>query len=117
MLEAMGALDDRTLYEILDVSEDASFEQIERAYRIAARTYQPGSAALYSVVSDEEGAEVLRRVERAFQVLSDPSMRREYDRSRACPELPEAVCTGSSELEPPEKPPEPTQPSQVSFQN
>jgi flagellar biosynthesis protein FlhG len=74
-----------SLYEVLDVSETASAEEIERAYQIATSTYQPGSAAVYSVFSDEESAEILRQVERAFSVLSDPRKRRDYDIHRRTP--------------------------------
>jgi len=78
MAEAYG-MEEQTHYEVLDVSPDASPAQIDRAYRIARATYQPGSAATYSLLSDEEAAETLRRVEGAYAVLSDERLRREYD--------------------------------------
>jgi flagellar biosynthesis protein FlhG len=77
--------EDVSFYEILDVPEDASAEDIERAYRIAASTYQPGSTAVYSVFSEEQSAELLRQVERAFGILSDPRKRRDYDARRRSP--------------------------------
>ena len=75
----MGHLDEQTHYEVLEVPADATPVQIERAYRIARATYQPTSAATYSLLSDEEAAEALRRVEGAFAVLSDARLRKEYD--------------------------------------
>jgi flagellar biosynthesis protein FlhG len=75
----MGHLDEQTHYEVLEVPVDAPQAHIERAYRIARATYQPTSAATYSLLSEEEVAEALRRVEGAFAVLSDPRLRKEYD--------------------------------------
>jgi len=75
----MPGRDEFTFYEILEVMPDATSQQIERAYRIARSTYQPGSVATYSLFSDEDNAETLRRVESAYQVLSDTRLRREYD--------------------------------------
>jgi hypothetical protein len=77
-----------SLYEILDVPEAASGEEIERAYRIAAATYQPGSTAVYSVFTDEESAGLLRQVERAYRVLSNPGTRRDYDSGRCAAPVP-----------------------------
>jgi flagellar biosynthesis protein FlhG len=93
----MSREDGPSLYEILDVAESASAEEIERAYRIAAATYQPGSAAVYSVFSETESAELLRQVERAYRILSHPGTRREYDASRASP-LPPLTGAGLAEL-------------------
>ena len=70
---------DQNFYEILEIPHDATNQHIERAYRIARATYQPASTATYSVFSDEENADVLRRVEEAYAVLSDARLRREYD--------------------------------------
>jgi len=75
----MGSMEDLNHYEVLEVSMEASPQQIARAYRIARATYQPGSAATYSLMSEEESAEALRRVEGAYAVLSDERLRREYD--------------------------------------
>ena len=75
----MPGREEFTFYEILEVLPDATSQQIERAYRIARSTYQPGSVATYSLFSDEDNAETLRRVESAYQVLSDTRLRREYD--------------------------------------
>lgn len=75
----MAQLRDQNFYQMLEVSPDATLQEIERAYRIARATYQPNSLATYSVFSDVESGEILRRVEEAYAVLSDARMRREYD--------------------------------------
>ncbi len=69
----------QNFYEILEVSCDTTPPEIERAYRIARATYHPTSAATYSIFSGEESAQILRRVEEAYVVLSDARLRREYD--------------------------------------
>jgi curved DNA-binding protein CbpA len=70
---------EQNYYEILEVSPDTAPQGLERAYRIARATYQPGSTAAYSVFSDEDSGEILRRIEEAYAVLSDGRLRREYD--------------------------------------
>ena len=66
-------------YELLEVGQGGSERQLERAYRIARATYEPSSVATYSVFSEKESAEILRRVEEAYAVLSDARLRREYN--------------------------------------
>jgi flagellar biosynthesis protein FlhG len=66
-------------YEILEISPNATLAEIERAYRVARATYHPSSIATYSVFSDDENREILRRIEEAHEVLSDARLRREYD--------------------------------------
>jgi curved DNA-binding protein CbpA len=73
------SLPDQNYYELLEIPPDGSPQQVERAYRIARATYQPSSAATYSVFSDEESGAILRRIEEAYAVLSDARLRREYD--------------------------------------
>ena len=101
------SIPDQNLYDILEVTTEATLQEIERAYRIARSTYQPNALATYSVFSDAEAGDILRRVEEAYAVLSDARMRREYDarlrREGAGETLPPA-------LDPPvrEPPPPPT---------
>lgn len=75
----MRSIGDQTFYEILEVSAEATLQEIERAYRICRSTYEPNSLATYSVFSDDESAEILRRVDESYAVLSDARLRREYD--------------------------------------
>ncbi len=66
-------------YEILEIHKDATEKSIDRAYRIARATYQPASPATYSIFSDDENSDILRRIEEAYTILSDARLRREYD--------------------------------------
>lgn len=75
----MDSIMDQNFYEVLEVPTGGTLQQIERAYRIARATFQPGSVATYSVYSDEESSAILRRIEEAYAVLSDARLRREYD--------------------------------------
>lgn len=60
-------------YKILGVAEDASADEIKKAYRKLARKYHPD-------VSKEAGAEEkFKGLREAFEVLKDPVKRSEYD--------------------------------------
>jgi WD40 repeat protein len=59
-------------YAILGVPVDADNDTIKRAYRQLARRYHPDLAG-------EEGAVQMKRINRAYDVLSDPEKRLNYD--------------------------------------
>ena len=61
-------------YEILGVSRDASPDEIKRAYRNLARQYHPDANQ-----NDPDTAEHFKEVNRAYEVLSDPQKRANYD--------------------------------------
>jgi flagellar biosynthesis protein FlhG len=75
----VATIAEQNYYEVLEVSPEATLQEIERAYRIARATYQSTSVATYSLWSEAETMEILRRVEEAYAVLSDARRRREYD--------------------------------------
>src|SRR5260370_12454147 len=63
----------RDFYEILGVPRTANQKEIQRAYRKLARTYHP------DVNKDPAAEERFKEVSEAYDVLSDPELRRRYD--------------------------------------
>jgi molecular chaperone DnaJ len=68
----------RDYYDVLGVSPDAGAEEIKRAYRQLARRYHPD-------ISGEERTPSFLELARAYEVLRDPSRRRDYDANLARP--------------------------------
>lgn len=69
-------MDFKDYYSILGVSEDADAADIKKAYRKLARKYHPD-------VSQEADAEAqFKNLGEAYEVLSDPEKRAEYDQIR-----------------------------------
>jgi WD40 repeat protein len=69
-IESMDNVDN--YYAILGVPIDADSDTLKRAYRQLARQYHPDIAGL-------EGAVQMKRINRAYDVLSDPEQRLNYD--------------------------------------
>ena len=61
-------------YEILGVSKDASLEEIKKAYRDASLQFHP------DVNKEKDAREKFIMIKKAYETLSDPDKREEYDR-------------------------------------
>ncbi len=59
-------------YNVLGVDKNASQEEIKRAFRHLARKYHPD-------VAGKDSEEKFKEINEAFQILSDPQKRSEYD--------------------------------------
>jgi len=68
-------------YQILNVETHANRLEIREAYLRLKTTYEHGSAALYSLVPDDEAKYLMDEMEVAYHVLSDDVSRRSYDLS------------------------------------
>lgn len=66
-------------YEILEIEPNTPQHDIQKAYLRAKSTYGSDNPALYGMFSREEAHELLRLIEEAYSVLSNPSSRKTYD--------------------------------------
>jgi curved DNA-binding protein CbpA len=67
-------------YELLEVSPNASPQEIRTAYLQAKAAYRRDSVALYTLVSEEETQSLMQSIEEAYQTLSHPERRKAYDK-------------------------------------
>jgi curved DNA-binding protein CbpA len=76
----MKSFEGLNYYQILKIPANASFIEIKRAYKNALEIYEEGSLATYSLFSDDERAQLLTAIEKAFFTLVDEDKRAGYDR-------------------------------------
>jgi len=67
-------------YDILEVSQKASIEVIEKAYRVLAKKYHPDIAS--EKMSRIEAEEMMKKLNEAYDVLSNSMLRADYDYER-----------------------------------
>ena len=76
----MKNFDEFNNYEILDIPVNASEFEIRQAYKETLSIYDNDSLATYSLFTDEERSNLLRKIEEAFHTLIDEKTRTDYDK-------------------------------------
>lgn len=76
----MKSFDELNNYEILDIPINASEFEIRQAYKEALSIYDKDSLATYSLFTDDERSNVLKKIEKAFYTLIDEKTRTDYDK-------------------------------------
>ena len=72
----MNLMGNKDYYEILGVDRKASLEEIKKAYRNLAKKYHPD----LNPNNRKEAEEKFKEITEAYEVLSDPQKRAQYDR-------------------------------------
>src|ERR687884_647316 len=67
-------METKDLYKILGVSKGASQEEIRRSYRKLARKHHPDANR-----DDPKAEDRFKEIQHAYEILSNPEKRREYD--------------------------------------
>lgn len=76
----MKPFQDQTYYELLEVQNQASMDEIRRAYERAAELYSADSVAMYALENPGVADELRARLREAMEILTDEDLRQEYDR-------------------------------------
>lgn len=68
-------------YDVLGLSKDATQDQIKKAYRQKAKAYHP------DVNKDADAQDRMKAVNIAYDILSDPNKKQQYDYTRQNPHM------------------------------
>ena len=87
-------------YQVLEIGEHASAEEIQSAYERAKEIYGTDSVVSNSILAPEERRQILERVTEAYHTLIAEESRRLYDRGLAAPDPSRNPENGSSPAPP-----------------
>jgi Helix-turn-helix domain len=80
--DALRTYHDQDFYELLEVSSDATVEEIEAAYERLKGVFDSSSSATYMLFGDDEAGEMRRMLDAAYLTLCDERERARYDEDR-----------------------------------
>jgi curved DNA-binding protein CbpA len=87
-------------YEVLDVARSATLPQIKAAYHLLARHFHPDRFHQEAPALRNRIEDAFARVAHAYEILSDPMRRAEYDQGRVSKPKPESEREASVAEEP-----------------
>lgn len=77
----MKRLTEQNYYNLLDISLNASFEEVRSAYDQAMSIYSTDSIPTYSLFTQKERKLILSRLTEAYKTLTNSQLRKEYNHS------------------------------------
>lgn len=89
-IKKIGFQAEKTYYDTLEIAPDATELQIRESYFRLKNAYSQESIALYSLLERDETDRLINDIEDAYQVLSNPDRRRQYDVSHGFVDRPKA---------------------------
>lgn len=69
---------EKNYYDILQINKNASPEIIEKAYKVLAKKYHPD---LQTEENKKQAEEILKKINEAYEILSNPEKKKNYDDS------------------------------------
>jgi uncharacterized membrane protein YkvA (DUF1232 family) len=72
----------RDFYELLEISPDATPETIHKAYLDKLKQWHPDKHPNKDSAAVKEAEEITKVLNQAYETLSDPKLRKQYDRMR-----------------------------------
>jgi len=96
ILAWLKVLDDLTYYALLSVPDDASHDDLKRAFHVFADTFHPDAHSGRPDDEREAIGRIFRRGTEGYRVLEDPALRTGYDASLAQGEPPSVASRRSS---------------------
>jgi DnaJ-class molecular chaperone len=79
----MKRFSDQNYYEILEIPYRATWGEIQKAYELAKKTYGRDSIASYSLFDQDDRELIFKKIEEAYQTLTDQEKKRKYDETLA----------------------------------